>query len=140
MIVLDTNVLSAMMRVDVDPLVVAWFDRQAPDSIWTTAVTVFEVCFGLELLPSSRRRRQLEEAFARSLKDDLEGRVLPFDDEAARAAASQAAARQKAGKSIEFRDVQIAGIVSSRRATLATRNTRHFSDLGIALVDPWRRD
>ena len=140
MIVLDTNVLSAMMRVDVDPLVVAWFDGQAPDSIWTTTVTVFEVCFGLELLPSSRRRRQLEEAFARSLKDDLEGRVLPFDDEAARAAAGHAAARQKAGKSIEFRDLQIAGIVSSRRATLATRNTRHFLDLGIELVDPWRRD
>ncbi len=105
MIVVDTNVLSAMMHADVDPLVVAWFDRQSPESIWTTTITVFEVCFGLELLPPSRRRKQLEEAFARSLKDDLEGRVLPFDDEAARAAASHAAARRKAGTSIDIRDV-----------------------------------
>ncbi len=140
MIVLDTNVLSAMMRLDVDPVVVAWLDRQTPESIWTTAVTVFEVRFGLELLPPSRRRRQLEEAFARCLKDDFEDRILPFDDEAARAAASRAASRQRVGKKMEFRDIEIAGIVSSRHAKLATRNTRHFEDLGIELVDPWEKD
>jgi predicted nucleic acid-binding protein len=140
MIVLDTNVLSAMMRLDVDPVVVAWLDRQEPESVWTTAVTVFEVRFGLELLAPSRRKRQLEEAFARSLEDDFQGRILPFDDEAARAAASHAASRQRTGKTVEFRDIEIAGIVSSRRAMLATRNTRHFTEFGIELVDPWRRD
>ena len=138
MIVLDTNVVSAMMRSDVDPLVVAWLDGQAAESIWTTTVTVFEIRFGLELLAPSRRRRQLEEAFIRSIDEDFEGRVLAFDDEAARAAAIRAASRQKAGKTIDFRDLEIAGIVASRRATLATRNTRHFEGLEIELVDPWK--
>jgi predicted nucleic acid-binding protein len=139
MVVLDTNVLSALMRRDADPMVVAWLDRQAPESIWTTAVTVFEIRFGLELLPPGRRRRQLEEAFARALEEDFEGRILPFDYEAAREAASRAASRRLTGRTIDFRDLEIAGIVSARRATLATRNARHFEELGIELVDPWKK-
>ena len=130
MIVLDTNVISAVMRREPDPVVVAWLDRRPPESIWTTAVTVFEVHFGLELLAPGRRRRQLEEAFARALEEDLEGRVLPFERTAAREAALIAARRRRAGRPVEVRDVQIAGIVVARRATLATRNTRHFEDLG----------
>ena len=137
MIILDTNVISALMREDVEPLVVAWLDGQPTESIWITAVTVFEVHFGLELITPGRRRRQLESAFARALDDDFEGRILPFERQAARAAALIAARRRQAGRSIEIRDAQIAGIAATRRATVATRNTRHFSDLGIALVDPW---
>jgi toxin FitB len=136
-IVLDTNVLSALMRRDVDPVVVAWLDDQPPESIWTTAVTVFEIRFGLEILADGRRRRQLEEAFDRALEDDFEGRVLGFEQSAALEAASIAARRRQAGQPIEIRDAQIGGIVAARRATLATRNTRHFGDLGIAMVDPW---
>jgi predicted nucleic acid-binding protein len=98
---------------------------------------VFEVHFGLELLAQGRRRRQLEDAFLRALDQDFEGRILPFEQSAARAAASIAAHRRQEGRSIEIRDAQIAGIASARRATLATRNTRHFADLGIPLVDPW---
>ena len=71
------------------------------------------------------------------LEDDLEGRVLPFEQSAAQEAASIAARRRQMGRPIEIRDAQIAGIVAARRGTLATRNTRHFNDLGIALVDPW---
>jgi toxin FitB len=136
-IVLDTNVLSALMRRDVDPVVVAWLDDQPAESIWTTAVTVFEIRFGLEILADGRRRRQLEEAFDRALEDDFEGRVLGFEQSAALEAASIAARRRQAGQPIEIRDAQIGGIVAARRATLATRNTRHFGDLGIAMVDPW---
>jgi toxin FitB len=136
-IVLDTNVLSALMRRDVDPVVVAWLDDQPPESIWTTAVTVFEIRSGLEILADGRRRRQLEEAFDRALEDDFEGRVLGFEQSAALEAASIAARRRQAGQPIEIRDAQIGGIVAARRATLATRNTRHFGDLGIAMVDPW---
>jgi toxin FitB len=136
-IVLDTNVLSALMRRDVDPVVVAWLDDQPAESIWTTAVTVFEIRFGLEILADGRRRRQLEEAFDRALEDDFEGRVLGFEQSAALEAASIAARRRQAGQPIEIRDAQIGGIVAARRATLATRNTRHFRDLGIAMVDPW---
>jgi predicted nucleic acid-binding protein len=137
MIVLDTNVLSALMRREPEPTVVAWLDRQPSESVWTTAVTVFEIRFGLELLPPSRRRRQLEDAFARAVTEDFAGRVLPFDQEAAREAAWRAAERRASGKPVDFRDIQIAGVVAARRATLATHNVRHFQGLGIELVDPW---
>jgi toxin FitB len=136
-IVLDTNVVSALMRRDAEPVVIAWLDDQPAESVWTTAVTVFEVCFGLEILADGRRRRRLEDAFERTLEEDFERRVLPFDRSAAQEAALIAARRRQAGRSIEIRDAQIAGIVAARRATLATRNTRHFNKLGISLVDPW---
>jgi predicted nucleic acid-binding protein len=136
-IVLDTNVVSALMRRDVDPIVIAWLDDQPPESIWTTAVTVFEIRFGLEILADGRRRRQLEDAFNHALADDFEGRILAFEQSAAQEAASIAARRRQAGEPIEIRDAQIGGIVAARRATLATRNTRYFADLGITLVDPW---
>lgn len=139
MIVLDTNVLSALMRREPEPAVVSWLDSQASESVWTTAITVFEIRFGLELLAPGRRRRQLEDAFNRAVDEDFQGRILPFDQEAARAAASRAAERRAAGKPVDFRDIEIAGIVSARRATLATRNLRHFQDLGIGVVDPWAR-
>ena len=137
MIVLDTNVLSALMRCEPDPAVVAWLDGQPGESIWTTAITVFEVLFGLELLARGRRRRQLEVAFSVAMTEDFEGRILPFDHDAAREAATRAAARRAAGTPVDFRDIEIAGIVSARRATLATRNVRHFDGLGIAVVNPW---
>lgn len=137
MILLDTNVLSALMRREADPGVVAWLDAQPPESIWTTAVTVFEIRFGLEILADGRRRKALEEAFARALEEDFDGRVLPFDQMAAEAAAIIAARQREAGRPIEIRDVQIAGITAARKATLATRNTRHFEGTGITLIDPW---
>ena len=137
MILLDTNVLSALMRREADPGVVAWLDAQPPESIWTTAVTVFEIRFGLEILADGRRRKALEEAFARALEEDFDGRVLPFDQTAAEAAAIIAARQREAGRPIEIRDVQIAGITAARKATLATRNTRHFEGTGITLIDPW---
>jgi predicted nucleic acid-binding protein len=138
-IVLDTNVLSALMQPEADRAVVAWLDLQPSESVWTTAVTVFEIRFGLELLRPGRRKRQLEDAFSRALDEDFQGRILAFDTEAAEEAASRAAHRRAIGKTIDFRDIEIAGIVSARRATLATRNVRHFADLGIELVDPWAR-
>jgi predicted nucleic acid-binding protein len=136
-IVLDTNVVSALMRREPDPVVVAWLDALPPESIWTTSITVFEVRLGLEILETGRRRRELEEAFAKALEEDLEGRVLIFDQTAAQAAGRIAAERRRAGRAVEIRDVQIAGIVTVRKATLATRNTRHFEGCGLVLVDPW---
>ncbi len=122
-----------------DSRVVAWLDNQPSESIWTTAVTIFEIRFGLALLASGRRKRQLSDAFGKVLDEDLQGRILPFDHEAAAEAANRAAERRAIGKPLDFRDIEIAGIVSARRATLATRNVRHFIDLGIELVDPWAR-
>ncbi len=137
MIVLDTNVVSALMRDEPDPAVVEWLDSLPPESIWTNSVTVFEIRLGLEILAAGKRRRQLEEAFAKALEKDFEGRVLPFDQSAAQAAGRIAAERRRAGRTLEIRDVQIAGIASVRKATLATRNTRHFEGCGLVLANPW---
>ncbi len=137
MIILDTNVLGALMRTTPEAPVVAWLDRQAAESVWITSITLFETRFGLALLPAGRRRKTLEAAFADLLNWDLENRVLDFDSAAATEAASLAAARQKIGHPVDMRDTQIAGIALARRAMLATRNVRHFVDLNISLVDPW---
>lgn len=137
MIILDTNVLSAVMGAEPDPRVVAWLDRQPSESIWITTVTVFEMREGLALLPASRRRRALELSFVLLLHDDLENRVLDFDADAAVAAAALAVKRRKTGRPTDVRDTEIAGIALSRRATIATRNVRHFDDLDIPVVNPW---
>lgn len=137
MILLDTNVLSALMRSEPEAIVVDWLDAQPSESIWTTSVTVFEIRTGLEFLPSSRRRRNLEATFERVLSEDLDQRVLAFDVAAADAAGALVARRQRAGKAVEIRDAQIAGIALARKAPVATRNVRHFTDLGVRLIDPW---
>jgi hypothetical protein len=138
MIILDTNVLSALMRTAPEAAVVSWLDLQPADSIWISSVTLFEARLGLALLPSGRRRQALESAFARLLEEDLQNRVLDFDSAAATEAASLAAERQRAGRPVDLRDTQIAGIALARRATLATRNLRHYRDLRVPVVDPWQ--
>lgn len=137
MILLDTNVLSALMRTEPDAPVVAWLDELPPASVWTTSITVFEVRMGLELLAEGRRRRRLEEAFRAMLEEDFEGRIAVFDRSSAEAAARVAAERRQAGRPVDFRDVEIAGIALARKAALATGNVRHFEGLGLDLVDPW---
>ncbi len=137
MIILDTNVLSALMRKAPEAPVVAWLDRQPAESVWITSITLFESRLGLALLSKGRRRQALEAAFSRLLEEDLENRVLDFDGAAATEAASLAAERQKAGRPVDMRDTQIAGIALARHATLATRNVRHFRDLKVPVVDPW---
>ena len=137
MILLDTNIISALMRDPPDVTVVAWLDTQPPLSVWTTSITVFEVRFGLAQMPDSRRRRGLELAFDALLAEDLAGRIATFDVAAAIAAADLAARRRGLGRPVDFRDTQIAGIGISRRADIATRNTRHIEDLDVAVIDPW---
>jgi predicted nucleic acid-binding protein len=136
-IVLDTNVLSALMRTNPEAVVVEWLDRQPADSVWLTSITVFEARFDLALLPKGRRRRSLERAFDRVLTEDLQSRVLNLDEMAAVTAAQLAAERQRAGRSVDLRDTLIAAIAQARRATIATRNTRHFEGLDVPVVDPW---
>jgi hypothetical protein len=137
MIVLDTNVLSALMRAEPDRPVVRWLDRLAAESIWTTSITVFEVRFGLEVLPEGERKAALEHAFDQVISEDLRGRVLDFDARAASVAGEIAAKLRALGRPVDMRDAQIAGIIAARRATLATRNVRHFVDAGIPVIDPW---
>lgn len=120
-----------------DVAVVEWLDTQPAESIWTTSVTVFEIQMGIALLTPSRRRRQLDDMFAQFLAEDLDGRVQFFDVAAAVAAGAIAAETRLMGRSVDFRDVQIAGIAASRRATVATRSVRHFEGVGVDLVNPW---
>lgn len=137
MILLDTNVLSALMQHEPDTKVVAWLDHQASESIWISSITLFEARYGLALLATGRRRKLLQERFDQLLKEDLDNRVLSFDVNAAAQAAQLAAERKARGRPVDMRDTFIAGIALARRATLATRNTRHFDDLPVPVVDPW---
>ncbi len=139
MILLDTNVLSALMSATPDPVVIAWLDAHPPDDLWTTTITLFEVRFGLALLPVGSRRRVMEDAFEALISQDLGGRVAPFDRAAAESAAILAAQRRQAGRTVDFRDTQIAGIALARRASIATRNVRHFQDIDAPVIDPWAR-
>jgi toxin FitB len=136
-IILDTNVISALMTDQPAPVIAHWLDRNAPESVWTTSITVFELRFGIERLPPSRKRRELEDQFGRVIHEDLHGRVLALDEKAAHEAGTLSARRQSRGRPIETRDSMIAGIALSRRAELATRNVRHFQDLGLPVIDPW---
>ena len=136
MIVLDTNVLSALMRQTPDTRVIAWLDKQSRTSVWTTSVTMLEIRFGLQIMATGQRRSRLLEAFE-TLIEKMGHRVAPFDDEAAAKAADLMASRQRKGRPVELRDTMIAGIVSARHATLATRNLVHFEDLAVPVVNPW---
>lgn len=137
MIILDTNVLSALMQARPDVSVVSWLDSQPYESIWITSITLFEGRLGLALLPKGKRRQTLEASFTQLVEQDLENRVLDFDSVAATEAAALAADRRKAGRPVDIRDTLIAGIALARGAVLATRNVRHFRDLRVPLVDPW---
>lgn len=137
MILLDTNVLSALMRDPAEATVIAWLDRQVPEEVWTTALNVFEVRFGLSRLPEGRRRGLLEAAFEALLHEDLQGRVAGLDAAAATEAGRLAARREAAGIVVDVRDTLIAGIALARRAVVATRNLRHFADLPTGTVDPF---
>ncbi len=139
MIILDTNVVSALMRPSDNPAVLVWLDQQAVVSIWTTSITIFEIRLGLLLLPNGRRRAALEQAFADFVREDLQGRVLAFDAAAADAAASLAAAYRRRGRQVDIRDIQIAGVAIARKAAVATRNAKHFDDPSIPVVNPWQR-
>lgn len=137
MILLDTNVLSALMRLQPDSVVLKWLDRQPHASIWTTSVNLMEIRYGLQILPLGRRREHMAQGFEAMLREDLQGRYAVFDSAAAEQAAELMAKRKLKGRPVDFRDTMIAGIALATRATLATRNVSHFADLSTPIVNPW---
>ncbi|MCC5865680.1 MAG: type II toxin-antitoxin system VapC family toxin [Wenzhouxiangella sp.] len=137
MLVLDTNVISELMRPVPSASVFEWVGRQPGASLFTTTVTEAELRYGLVLLPKGGRRRQLLEAFERMIEQDFAGRVLPFDRLAVRAYAEIVADRRNTGRPIAQFDAQIAAIARSRDAGVVTRNVRDFSDAGLTVIDPW---
>jgi predicted nucleic acid-binding protein len=136
-IVLDTNVLSELIRPQPEPKVAAWLSEQARSRLFTTAISRGEMLFGVLVLPAGERRRHLQQEVQAIFDADMVGRVLPYDGDAADAHAAFAVARRAQGRPVAMPDAMIAGIAISRGATLATRNVRDFDDCGITLIDPW---
>jgi predicted nucleic acid-binding protein len=136
MIILDTNVFSALMQLVPEARVVEWVNRQSRTSVWTTSVSVFEIRFGLQIMAGGKRRTALLQSFE-TLLESIEHRVASFDDAAADHAANLMASRQNAGRPGDLRDTMIAGIVVAQRAAIATRNIAHFRDISATVIDPW---
>ena len=137
MFLLDTNVLSAMMRGEPVSAVAAWVSRQSVDLLFTAAVCQAEVLAGIAILPDGRRRRALEVAAQSMFLEDFEGRVLPFDATAATAYADIFAVRRRAGRPMAAVDLMIAAIARSQGATLVTRNITDFDECAVGIVNPW---
>ena len=137
MIILDTNVTSELMRARPDAAVTAWLAAQPPSELFSTAVTVAEITYGLERLPRGRRRKSLEQSY-QSLFVGMADHILPLDVEAALRYGPLLARRERAGSPMDSMDAQIACIAASRGMTLATRNERDFAGCGVPIVNPWR--
>lgn len=137
MIVLDTNVLSEIIRPEPDERVMGWLDSLDPATVATTSVTAAELLYGLARLPDGQRKTALGKAIRGLLYEDLDGRVEPFDTPAAEHYATLVSRREAAGRPISIADAQIAAICRKLAATLATRNTDDFQATGIELVNPW---
>lgn len=137
--ILDTNVVSEPMRPSPSAAVMAWLS-QKPDSghFFVTAVTMAEILLGVELLPRGKRHDHMLAQAQATFAEDFGGRILPFDEDAARAFAQIAASRRGQGRPMTDLDAQIAAIVRSCGATLATRNTADFEGCGIRLVNPFQ--
>lgn len=137
MIVLDTNVVSEIMRRQPDPGVLRWLDAQVPGDLWLSAVAAAELMFGVARLPDGARKQQLAQVVAAVLEQDFAGQVFAFDLAAASVYAEMVAQRERTGRSIAMADAQIAAICLNHGASLATRNTKHFEGLGLTIINPW---
>lgn len=139
MILLDTNIISEISRKQPDAGVITWLDQQPPPSLWIASISVLEVRYGLYSMRPGRQQEFLTAAFEEFCAEVVENRIVTFDSDAAHETAKLMAERKKRGFSIDLRDAMIAGIALSRRATVATRNTRHYHDLHVPVVNPWEQ-
>ena len=138
MIILDTNVLSELMRPQPTPVVAAWAKNQKWSSIYTTTVTAYEINFGIGRLPEGAKKRLLQQIWQDVRNEFLDGRFLVLDTAAsARAAEMRIKANAEGHNNNDISDVLIAGIAARHDACIATRNTKHFGALGARLINPW---
>ena len=137
MILLDTNVISALMQSRPDPGVVAWLDGLRAEDVWLPSVVVFELRYGVAALPAGQRRQRLHQGLEQLLEQVVQDRIAPLDGLAASRAAGLAAERKERGRPVDLRDTLIAGIALAWGARLATGNTCDFSDTSIDLVNPF---
>lgn len=136
-VLLDTNVVSELLRPSPKPAVEGWVAERPAAELYFSAIGEAELRYGVAMLPTGQRKDALAAAIEGILREDFEGRILPFDSDAARAYANIAAAHRAAGRTVAPADCQIAAIARSRGMTVATRNVRDFEDIGIEIVDPW---
>lgn len=137
MLILDTNVVSEVLRPEPNETVVTWFESQPRHQLFTTAVTQAEIYYGINLLPKGSRRQKLLAVAQLIFEEDLENRVLPFSSEAASHYAELAATRRSLGRSISQFDAMIAAVARLHGAHIVTRNTTDFDHCGIDVVNPW---
>jgi toxin FitB len=137
MVILDTNLVSELMKPAPSTAVIAWMSCQALHDLFTTSITEAEVLYGVERLPKGKRRDELMRQAEAEFAEDYAGRVLAFDERAAREFARIVAERRMRGRPIPFADAQIAAIARANHATLATRNTQDFEGCGVSVVNPW---
>jgi toxin FitB len=137
MIVLDTNIVSEPLKPKPDLEVLAWLDRQAPETLYLTTISLAELSAGVEVLPAGKRRAALQQAVGAQVLSLFQSRVLGFDHDAALAFGRIAAKAQAAGNPIDFADCAIAAIATTHRFILATRNARDFKGTGVELLNPW---
>jgi toxin FitB len=135
--ILDTNILSAMMRLQLEPRMAAWIAAQPVELLFTTSLSQAEILSGLAIMPSGRRRLDLEAAARIMFLEDFDGRVLPFDMKAAAAYAGIFASRRRAGRPAATVDLMIASVARSHGASVVTRDTGGFEDCGLTLINPW---
>jgi len=137
-IILDTNVLSELMRAQPDPMVLSWFSGQTDTQFYTTAITKAEILLGIALLPAGKRRDMLADAAEKMFQEDFSGNCLPFDESCTVLYAAVVANRRRSGFSMTTEDAQIAAIALSHNLPLATRNTKDFLHIdGLMLYNPW---
>lgn len=137
MIILDTNVVSEMMRAAPAPSAVTWLNDQDASLLFLTAVTVGEIRYGLRVLPHGRRRRALEEGFEKILTEAFAGRILAFDEAAAHRYGEIMGRRREIGRPLGILDGQIASIAWSNGASVATRNIQDFLECGVEVINPF---
>ena len=137
MILVDTNVISELMRTEPSSLVLSWFGAQDASALFLSAITEAELRTGVSILPMGQRRERLMAAIDAVIDKDFADRVLPFDSEAAKSYAGIAAARRVAGRPIADAACQIAAIALAMGATVATRNVKDFDGCGVPVINPW---
>jgi len=139
MIVVDTNVISEIVKPVPSPRTLAWLASQPSSQLYIATITQAEILYGIELMPAGTRRTTLKAAIDVMFTEDFGGRILPFDSDAARAYAEIAASRKRRGRPISQSDAEVAAVARSRGAALATRNVKHFEQCGIIVINPWEQ-
>ena len=140
MILLDTNVISELMRAEPARIVLDWFGNHDAGDLFISAVTEAELRTGVAILPEGQRRDRLQMAIDAMIDQDFQSRVLPFDSAAARAYADIAAQRRAAGRPIAEADCQIAAVARATDASIATRNVKDFDGCGVRVINPWNAE